>query len=271
MNQLHNTRTNQSDMKRTKNNNKQAFTLHELLVVAIVVLGMALLAVQSMAQVAKKSPRIYCANNLKQISTAFRVWAGSHTDRYPQKVSTASGGAMINGASVLPGNTYTVFQVMSNELVTPKTMVCPSDGERNATTNFLNQTGKGAFNNLTVSYWVGRDADQTMSQMLLSGDRNVYGNSATVASPSAVILASYGNSPVTPSLAGALIAIGTNANSTLNPPPVGFTDKMHRQAGNVAMADGSVQQFTSLRFYSARAQAGDTTAYAPGQNTILFP
>ena len=271
MKQPHNTITNQSDMKHIENRNQQAFTLHELLIVMIVVAGMAFLSVQAMAQVAKKSPRIYCANNLKQISTAFRVWAGSHSDRYPQWVSSAQGGAMINGAAVLPGNTYTIYQCMSNELVTPKIVVCPSDGERNATTNFLSIAGKGAFNNLTVSYWVGRDADQTMPQMFLSGDRNVYGNAASVPGPTAAILAGYGNSPMSPSLAGALVALGTNVNSTLNPRPVGFTDRMHRQAGNVAMADGSVQQFTSMRFYSARGQTGDTSIVAPGQNTILFP
>ena len=258
-------------MKCIKNYNKQAFTLHELLVVMIVVAGMALLAVQSMAQVAKKSPRIYCANNLKQISTAFRVWAGNHTDRYPQQVSNAQGGAMIFGAAVLPSHTYTVFQVMSNELITPKIVVCPSDGERNATTNFVNLAGRGNFNNLAVSYWVGRDAHQTMPQMFLTGDRNVYGNSASTNSPTVAVLSGYGNSPYSPSLAGSLVAIGTNASSTLNPPPIGFTDKMHGKAGNVAMADGSVQQFSSLRFYSARAQTGDPTGTAPGQNTILFP
>lgn len=265
--QLNNTRRHQPDMRLTDNHTQRAFTLHELLIVIIVVAGMALLAAQAMAQVAKRSPRIQCANNLMQISVAFRVWAGNHLDRYPQQVRIAYGGAILNGAAVLPSYTYTVFQVMSNELVTPKIVICPSDGERNATTNFLNQTGRGDFNNLRVSYWVGSDASQAAPQMFLSGDRNVYGNSASSVSPTAAVLATYGNSPASPSLAGALVSLGTNASSTLNPPPVGFTDKMHHQAGNVAMADGSVQQLTSLRFYAARALTGDTT----GQNTILFP
>ena len=258
-------------MRLTDNQTQQAFTLHELLIVMIVVVGIALLAVQGMAQVAKRSPRIQCANNLRQISVAFRIWSGNHLDRYPHEVSTVSGGARINGAGINPTRTYTIYQCMSNELVTPKIVVCPSDGERNATTNFLMLTGIGDFNNLRVSYWVGRDTGRTTPRMFLTGDRNVYGNVASVASPAASILNSYGNSPESPNPLGAGVAIGTNASSTLNPPPVGFTDKMHHQAGNAAMADGSVQQLTSLRFYAARAQTGDPTAYAPGQNTILFP
>jgi prepilin-type N-terminal cleavage/methylation domain-containing protein/prepilin-type processing-associated H-X9-DG protein len=258
-------------MRLIENQTQRAFTLHELLIVILVVAGMALLAVQAMAQVAKRSPRIQCANNLMQISIAFRVWAGNHLDRYPQMVSSAQGGAMINGAAILPINTYIIFQVMSNELNTPKIVVCPSDGERNATTNFLNVAGRGNFNNLTVSYWVGRDADQTTPQMFLAGDRNVYGTSASVPGPTPAVMAGYGNSPPSGMLSGSLVAIGTNVNSTLNPRPVGFTDRMHRQAGNVAMADGSVQQLTSLRFYAARSQTGDTTILAPGQNTLLFP
>jgi prepilin-type N-terminal cleavage/methylation domain-containing protein len=252
-------------MKRIEDHSQQAFTLHELLVVMFAVAVLALLAVRGMAQAAKQAPRIQCADNLKQVSAAFRVWAGDHSDRYPQRVSTTQGGAMINGAAVLSPNTYTIYQCMSNELATPSIVVCPSDGERTPATNFL----AGAFNNLKVSYWVGRDAYQTMPQMFLSGDRNVYGNAAAANSPSALVLSSYGNSPSF--LAGSLVALGTNVSSTLNPPPVGFTDRMHGRAGIVAMADGSVQQFTSLRFYAARAKTGDTAAYAPGQNTILFP
>jgi hypothetical protein len=39
------------------------------------------------------------------------------------------------------------------------------------------------------------------------------------------------------------------------------------------MADGSVQKFSSSKFYAARGQTGDTTGTppGPGQNTILFP
>jgi prepilin-type N-terminal cleavage/methylation domain-containing protein len=256
-------------MKNTRNTKFGAFTLIELLVVIAIIAILAGLLLPALAQAKKKAQQISCVNSLKQVGTSFRLWSGDNSDKYPQMVSSAQGGAMINGADVIPVNTYTIFQVMSNELNTPKIVVCPSDGERNATTNFLNVPGRGNFNNLTVSYWVARDCDETMPQMFLAGDRNVYGNSTAAAAPTPAILGSYGNSPTT--LAGALVAIGTNVNSQLNPPPVGFTEKMHSKAGDVAMADGSVQKFSSSKFYAARSQTGDTSTKAPGQNTILFP
>ena len=259
-------------MKNTRNTKFGAFTLIELLVVIAIIAILAGLLLPALAQAKKKAQQINCVNNLKQVGTSFRLWSGDNSDKYPQMVSSATGGAMISGAAVLPGNTYTVFQCMSNELSTPKIVVCPSDGERNATTNFLNVAGKGNFNNLSVSYWVARDCDETMPQMFLAGDRNVYGTSASTVAPTAAMLGGYGNSPLTPSLAGALVAIGTNcvANAP-NPPPVGFTEKMHTKAGDVAMADGSVQKYSSSKFYAARSQTGDTSIVAPGQNTILFP
>ena len=258
--------------KRIEDHSKQAFTLHELLVVMFTVAILALLAVRGMAQAAKQAPRIQCADNLKQVSAAFRIWAGSHSDRYPQQVSTTQGGAMINGLPVIPSNTYTVFGAMSNELVTPNVVFCPTDTWRRAATNFISRgRTNGDFYSLNVSYCVGRDAYQTVPQMFLSGDRNIYGNANSTNPPTESVLGSYGNSPSSPSSAGNLVALGTNVNSTLSPPPVGFTDKMHRQAGNMALTDGSVQRFSSANFYAARAQTGDLTVAAPGQNSLLFP
>jgi len=255
-------------MKNTRNTKFGAFTLIELLVVIAIIAILAGLLLPALAQAKKKAQRINCVNNLKQVGTAFRLWSGDNQDKYPQQVSTALGGAMINGAAVLPVNTFTIFQVMSNELNTPKIVICPSDGDRSAASNFLSVgvssgTVRGDFNNLRVSYFVGRDADETMPSMFLAGDRNVYG-------PTAAANLNYGFSPVAPSAAGNLQSIGTNIVNT-TPPNYGFTDKMHGKAGNVVMGDASVQQFSSTRFYTARSQTGDTTGTAPGVNTLLFP
>jgi hypothetical protein len=51
--------------------------------------------------------RIQCVNNLKQIGLAMRIWAGDNNDKYP-----------------------TSLMVMSNELSTPKILICPSDKAR---------------------------------------------------------------------------------------------------------------------------------------------
>ncbi len=123
----------------------------------------------------------------------------------------------------------------------------------------IQSEGSGAFfaiNNLTVSYFVGCNAAEDR-QMILSGDRNIYGPTTTPDSNEG-----YGNSPTNGS--GACVVFGTN------PAKVGWTSRIHRNGGNVAFDDGSVQQFTSRRLIQALANSGDTNT-VPGANVIVFP
>jgi prepilin-type processing-associated H-X9-DG protein len=167
-----------------------------------------------------KSKRIQCVNNLKQDGLAFRLWEGDNGDKYPMAVSTNKGGTMEFAKS---GNTFRHFQVMSNELNTPKILVCPAD-TRVAATNFV------CLKNQNVSYFVGLDAVESY-EMLLTGDRNV----------------TNGLSPVRSVL-------------ELRPAiPAGWTEAMHNGNGNVGMADGSVFQHTTLTLQNALRNTGNTT------------
>ena len=242
-------------MNKIWKNRIRAFTLIELLVVIAIIAILAGLLLPALAAAKKKAIRINCASNLKQVGLSFRIWSGDNNDRFPMNVDVNSGGVKPVNGTLLPLNTYSVFQVMSNELNTPKVMICPGD-ERTARTNFTSDLVP-AIGNLGTSFFVGRDCDETQPQMFLAGDRNIGTGGAQ---PNA-----YGYSPNAPSVAGAIQALGTNPVATLV-----FTDKIHTKNGNVAMADGSVQQFSSSALRSALRQTGDTTT-APGQNTILFP
>src|ERR1035437_713845 len=83
--------------------------------------------------------RISCFNNLKQIGLAFRTWAIDHDGPFPFNVSTNAGGTRefcAAGADGFDSNAALHFQVMSNELSTPKILVCPEDRSRKPAAGF---------------------------------------------------------------------------------------------------------------------------------------
>jgi prepilin-type processing-associated H-X9-DG protein len=84
---------------------------------------------------------------------------------------------------------------------------------------------------------VGVDAEDIRYNMLLSGDRNL--------SKDGILLSG-------------LIELGTNS-------PLSWTGEMHQNAGNIGLADGSVQQVTSKMLLQQLATSGDPT------NRVLFP
>src|ERR1700712_3928145 len=67
------------------------------------------------------NPAISCANNLRQVGLAFRIWAGDGGDKFPMQVSVTNGGTM---ELVESGTVFPHFQIMSNELNTPKVLYC---------------------------------------------------------------------------------------------------------------------------------------------------
>src|SRR5216117_1389627 len=139
-----------------------ALTLVEALVV-IVVLGLLGALTLPGLRPARSRQRIGCVNHLKQVGLAFRLWARDHSDKYPMQVSVTNGGTM-ESASI--GILFPTFQVMSNELSTPKILLCQTDTNRTFATNFTTD-----FYSSKISYFVGLDADETKPSMLLSGDR----------------------------------------------------------------------------------------------------
>ncbi len=108
------------------------------LVVTLVILPAMLLP--ALAQAKSKAQRINCANNLKQIGLAFRTWAIDNGDQFPFNVSTNKGGTMelsTRGRDGVDNHPEWIFQVMSNELSTPRILVCPADPRKRAALDFL--------------------------------------------------------------------------------------------------------------------------------------
>jgi prepilin-type processing-associated H-X9-DG protein len=206
-------------MKPSRNHRDWAFTLVELLLVLAVLVVLAALFLPSLARTKDVAQRINCNNNLKQIGLAFRTWALDNKEKYPMQVPVTNGGTL---ELVESGTVFRHFQVMSNELSTPRVLFCAEeiDSARGSANSFggVGSAAAGCFpftNDNQVSYFVGVDADSDRPSRFLSGDRNLAFD-AIAAKPG-------------------LYSVWTN---TL----MAWVQPRHHNGGNICFADGSVQE-----------------------------
>jgi prepilin-type N-terminal cleavage/methylation domain-containing protein/prepilin-type processing-associated H-X9-DG protein len=220
---------------------RRAFTLIELLVVIAIIAILAALLLPVLAKSKGKAQRISCVSDLKQTGLAIILWAHDHDGNYPWLVKPADGG------SYSLDKAWQHFSMISNELVTPKVLHCPSDKSRQSADSFNGPNGFTTMQNNALSYAVGTEASEGNASMHIAVDRNINGRDGKSCS-----------------LAGI-----NGASTTLNPfrDNTGWNNETHPSEGNMAMVDGSVQLFTQFQLLDHLRNTGDTNY----SNCILKP
>lgn len=204
-----------------------SFTLIELLVILAIIAVLGCLLFPGLRRARQRAFRISCTSNLKQIGLAFKTWSLDNQGRFPWQVLTNQAHEIKPEAAT---NVYLQFLMMSNELSTPYILRCPADAQRAVTRDF------GKLSNTNVSYFVGLDAEDSTPQMFLAGDRNLTNGLAVT---------------------NRVLFLATNLQA-------GWTHEMHSFSGNIGLADGSVQQLSTVQLREAVTNTG-------AGNRLLMP
>jgi hypothetical protein len=205
----------------------------EVFAVLLVLFLVALVALPVLAANRTRSDRIVCANNLRQVGAAFLVWANDRDDRVPFEVPVAEGGTRLH---TLAPNAWLHFSWISNELRTPRILLCPSDTgmpARDFTGNPASGYVHPNFANRATSYFLTHQRSEG-PMSLLGGDRNFLGADQVGCS-----------------------IFGTAVRATW--PAFNWRPGLHDGEGNVVLVDGQVSQTDTAGLRAAIGRSGDNS------------
>ena len=205
-------------------------TRFEALVVAGVVGLLAAVVVPGVANTAARYNRLACLSNLRQMGVAFRTWGNDHGDFVPLRTPMKNGGLGQNvpgSGSPYPraGDTWYNFMHLSNQISSPKILVCPSDTAKVQSSTWAEVF---AIKNLAVSYFVGTEVFPTAPQAIVAGDRNLQADG-------------IGNCDA--GIKGTWQSLADSRSRS------GWTNIMHFPMGNLLLNDGQVVETTTDRMH----------------------
>ena len=207
-----------------------ALTLFEVCVAIGITAVLAAMLLPALSAAKRKASRVWCSNNLKQIGLAFKIWEDDHQNLFPMGISATNGGSM---ESVQAGKVVSTFQILSNELCTPKIPICSGDRRNQGDLAHMTATNFYSLASSNISYFVGSDiTNELNSHLILSGDSNLKFKGLEVKS--------------------GLLEMSNLNDTNWYHLPIDWTEGRHGLAsGNLLLTDGRVEEtyYYSLQIY----------------------